>query len=200
MSRGRQRGVRLTVTVTDRIFTATDFLSLSTTTFQQRILKMETNPAFPLELERYIFETTALLHPGAIPTLLRVARRIFIVWWIEPFLYRVFRINNEHPYSDMTRALLHASHASCTMWFDTLSGIVQRVVEGPVLKSCLGQMQLHRFAGRFGPGALFGSGRAIDMRHPLFFSITDLEIFDTIAHDDTICPQIPTIPALTQSR
>ncbi|KAJ6550243.1 hypothetical protein B0H19DRAFT_1265087 [Mycena capillaripes] len=36
---------------------------------------MDHEPVFPDELEREIFETTALMHPGDIPTLLRVARR-----------------------------------------------------------------------------------------------------------------------------
>jgi hypothetical protein len=34
--------------------------------------------SFPLELEREIFETTALRHPGAIPTLLRLCHRVHI--------------------------------------------------------------------------------------------------------------------------
>jgi hypothetical protein len=36
-------------------------------------------PIFPVELEQVIFETTALMHPTAIPALLRVARRV-LVW------------------------------------------------------------------------------------------------------------------------
>jgi hypothetical protein len=36
-------------------------------------------PALPLELEREIFEKTALMHHREIPTLLRVARRV-LVW------------------------------------------------------------------------------------------------------------------------
>ncbi|KAJ7928326.1 hypothetical protein B0H13DRAFT_2311607 [Mycena leptocephala] len=48
---------------------------------------MHPNPAFPPDLEREIFGTTALMYPGEMPTLLRVARRVLI--WIEPLLYRV---------------------------------------------------------------------------------------------------------------
>ncbi|KAJ7436802.1 hypothetical protein B0H11DRAFT_2109245 [Mycena galericulata] len=44
-------------------------------------------PSLPLEMEREIFETAALVHPGEIPTLLRVAHRVLV--WIEPFLYKV---------------------------------------------------------------------------------------------------------------
>jgi hypothetical protein len=45
---------------------------------------MERDPVFPFELEREIFETTALMHPGSIPSLLRVARRILA--WSASFL------------------------------------------------------------------------------------------------------------------
>ncbi|KAJ7917082.1 hypothetical protein B0H13DRAFT_2444602 [Mycena leptocephala] len=44
------------------------------------------SPAFPLELEREIFTTAAIIHEETIPTLLRVAHRVLI--WIEPLFYR----------------------------------------------------------------------------------------------------------------
>ncbi|KAJ7917091.1 hypothetical protein B0H13DRAFT_340129 [Mycena leptocephala] len=47
---------------------------------------MTNPPAFPLELEREIFMTAAIIHEGMIPTLLRVAHRVLV--WIEPLLYR----------------------------------------------------------------------------------------------------------------
>lgn len=40
---------------------------------------MASDPFFPVELEREIFETAALLYPATIPSLLRVARRV-LVW------------------------------------------------------------------------------------------------------------------------
>ncbi|KAJ7615375.1 hypothetical protein FB45DRAFT_1035371 [Roridomyces roridus] len=59
---------------------------------------------FPPELERLLFETTALVHPGTIPALLRVAQRS-LEWQvrsaalhispphrIEPFLYQTIKI------------------------------------------------------------------------------------------------------------
>ncbi|KAJ7107322.1 hypothetical protein C8R44DRAFT_804497 [Mycena epipterygia] len=45
----------------------------------------------PPELEREIFETTALLYPKTIPKLLRVARRVLL--WIEPLLYNAIVIS-----------------------------------------------------------------------------------------------------------
>jgi hypothetical protein len=39
---------------------------------------MVIEPTFPPEIEREIFEAMAFMHPGEIPTLLRVARRVLI--------------------------------------------------------------------------------------------------------------------------
>ncbi|KAJ7705402.1 hypothetical protein B0H17DRAFT_1037849 [Mycena rosella] len=49
---------------------------------------MATEPIFPPELEREIFEAAALMHPNSIPSL---SHRVHI--WIEPFLYIVIRID-----------------------------------------------------------------------------------------------------------
>ncbi|KAJ7662770.1 hypothetical protein DFH06DRAFT_357818 [Mycena polygramma] len=69
-------------------------------------------PVFPRELEREMFETTALMYPGQIPSLLRVARRV-LLWsvpslrslsWdisssifdrIEPLMYRIIDLAGE---------------------------------------------------------------------------------------------------------
>ncbi|KAJ7186397.1 hypothetical protein C8R46DRAFT_1057086 [Mycena filopes] len=45
----------------------------------------------PLDLERLIFETTALQYPAAIPRLLRVSRRVLL--WTEPLLYQTVRLD-----------------------------------------------------------------------------------------------------------
>jgi hypothetical protein len=46
---------------------------------------MASEPSFPAELEREIFEATASMHPSAIPTLLRVARRT-LIWYLDSLL------------------------------------------------------------------------------------------------------------------
>ncbi|KAJ7636557.1 hypothetical protein FB45DRAFT_906819 [Roridomyces roridus] len=46
--------------------------------------------SLPPELERLIFETTALRYPGRIPTLLLLTKRVHE--WIEPLLYQVIPI------------------------------------------------------------------------------------------------------------
>ncbi|KAF7311839.1 hypothetical protein MIND_00194600 [Mycena indigotica] len=49
----------------------------------------------PPELEREIFETTALVHRASIPAMLLVARRVLV--WIEPFLYYSLKIGIPKP-------------------------------------------------------------------------------------------------------
>ncbi|KAF7311868.1 hypothetical protein MIND_00197600 [Mycena indigotica] len=51
---------------------------------------LELRPRLPPELERRIFETSALLDRSSIPRLLLVASRVLI--WIEPLLYRSLEI------------------------------------------------------------------------------------------------------------
>ncbi|KAJ7664499.1 hypothetical protein DFH06DRAFT_1324050 [Mycena polygramma] len=77
---------------------------------------MNNERVFPPELEREAFETTALLYPGEIPTLLRVAR--CVLGWIEPLLYRVIHLaSNDEP---TARALLHAMSTKPPSFFRTV--------------------------------------------------------------------------------
>ncbi|KAJ7766721.1 hypothetical protein B0H16DRAFT_1882751 [Mycena metata] len=64
---------------------------------------MDAEPALPLDLEREIFETAALLYPGTLPTLLRVSRRVLV--WIEPLLYRALRIDSPKTAAAIERAM-----------------------------------------------------------------------------------------------
>ncbi|KAF7313883.1 Tyrosinase central domain-containing protein [Mycena chlorophos] len=57
----------------------------------------------PTELEREIFETTALLFPSSIPALLLVARRVHI--WLEPMLYRVLH-TDQAPSATVIRQIM----------------------------------------------------------------------------------------------
>ncbi|KAF8176211.1 hypothetical protein K438DRAFT_1847133 [Mycena galopus ATCC 62051] len=52
--------------------------------------KPETDPAFPEDLERCIFESAAFFHTDCIPALLLVAHRVKI--WIEPLFYKAVTI------------------------------------------------------------------------------------------------------------
>ncbi|KAJ7766847.1 hypothetical protein B0H16DRAFT_1522606 [Mycena metata] len=64
---------------------------------------MHIEPALPLDLEREIFETTALSYPGTLPTLLRVSRRVLV--WIEPLLYRALRADSPKTAAAIERAM-----------------------------------------------------------------------------------------------
>ncbi|KAJ6472876.1 hypothetical protein C8R47DRAFT_1145659 [Mycena vitilis] len=61
----------------------------------QDLKGMHDEPVFPLDLERDIFEFTALKYPSTIPHLLRVCRRVLA--WVEPILYRVLRLDKPIP-------------------------------------------------------------------------------------------------------
>ncbi|KAF7299806.1 hypothetical protein HMN09_00987000 [Mycena chlorophos] len=61
------------------------------------------NPLLPLELEREIFETTAIFYPRHIPALLRVAKRVNL--WLKPLLFRVVRFSDEAHSEALHRAM-----------------------------------------------------------------------------------------------
>ncbi|KAJ7443120.1 hypothetical protein FB451DRAFT_1568734 [Mycena latifolia] len=180
---------------------------------------MDTNPAFPPELEREIFEVAALLHPGTIPTLLQVARRISI--WIEPLLYTVVRVN-ESP--KIARAIMCATDSKPASFFHnsvhhlllesgapwTLSEATEflklcpRLISfaafgqfaDPTLLPILGQMRLRQISVAL--RTLFGGVGSIDLTHAVFASTTHLDILDPIDQSGTgICARIAALPALT---
>ncbi|KAJ7443119.1 hypothetical protein FB451DRAFT_95193 [Mycena latifolia] len=182
-------------------------------------------PTFPPELEREIFETTALVHPSTVPALLRVARRAHI--WIEPFLYRAVHVGPDPLYAAIGRAVLRAiktkppsffHNAVRHMFLDTsASWTFDEAKE--VLKVCTGLVDFGTWGDFTDPTILpilkelplrslsmdlyhlFGTYEAIDLTHPLFTSLTHLEIFDAIYEDDTrIIACLPTLPALTHLR
>ncbi|KAJ7465970.1 hypothetical protein FB451DRAFT_1138083 [Mycena latifolia] len=181
---------------------------------------MDSAPKFPRELEREIFEMAALMHPGQIPTLLRVASRVLL--WTEPVLYRVVRVDKYVPYS---RGLLNAIKSKPPSF---LQGAVRHLLlrhtpfwtadEGTVvLKMCTGVVNLAIFGRLSNPSILpilanmrvqrlcvslidlFGENMVVDLTHPLFEFITHLDVLDVADDDDVIlmCSRIPVLPALT---
>ncbi|KAJ7883856.1 hypothetical protein B0H14DRAFT_3746103 [Mycena olivaceomarginata] len=176
---------------------------------------MVSEPAFPVELEREIFETTALMHPTAIPGLLRLARRVLI--WIEPFLYRVVWAGRHagiieaikaKPPSFFHNAVRHLFLDGSDEWsmeearqlLKLCKGAVTFAVVGrfsnPTLLPILAEMQIQRMSVVLAP--LFGGRQFIDLRNQSFASITHLAIFDLSETVETkISPLIPTLPALT---
>ncbi|KAJ7446358.1 hypothetical protein FB451DRAFT_1291974 [Mycena latifolia] len=188
---------------------------------------MDPLPIFPPELEREIFETTALVHPSTIPVVLRVARRIHI--WIEPFLYTAVHVGKEPPYSAMGRAILRAVKFKPASFFHNAVRHLFLDTSAPwtfdeasvVLKLCTGLVGFTSWGGYTDPTllpilrdrelplrrlstdlhCLFGAYESIDLTHSLFAFITRLEIFDAIYEDDTrIIARLLTLPALTHLR
>ncbi|KAJ6546766.1 hypothetical protein DFH09DRAFT_1039972 [Mycena vulgaris] len=176
---------------------------------------MYNQPTFPRELEREIFEITALVHPKMIATLLRVARRVLI--WIEPFLYRVIRVED----SSMGDAFLEATSSKPPSFFrdavrhvlldamapwpvdvakDVLkicTGVVNIALCGkfstPEILPVLAEMPIQRLAAHL--EQLFGDS-PIDPAYPAFTSITHLHIFDDYP-EAAVLDCIPALPALT---
>ncbi|KAJ7728271.1 hypothetical protein DFH07DRAFT_851208 [Mycena maculata] len=182
-------------------------------------MTQDAKPYLSTDVEREIFETTGLLYPNTIPTLLRVARRVSI--WVEPLLYRVLRISR---YSPLAGVVLDAVHSKPTTFLRTavrhllLDGSAQWSQDDAlsVLRLCTGLVSLLPF-GRFASPALlpvlremrsvrrlsasledlFGSSDAIDLHHPLFSGITHLDIFDPVESAPQIYVQLSALPRLT---
>ncbi|KAF8186066.1 hypothetical protein K438DRAFT_1835993 [Mycena galopus ATCC 62051] len=177
-------------------------------------------PRFPAELEREIFERMALKHPRGIPTLLRVARRVLI--WIEPLLYRTVLLLDGTDYRP-TRRLLKAMQSKppeffravrhLALWYspqvcslDEMTQLLRLCTEvvdlswgnlaDPTLLPILADMHLRRLS--LSLGDVFGPGDSRDLTHPLFASVTHLDICDPIHKlDAEVFAQIPAMPALT---
>ncbi|KAJ7749694.1 hypothetical protein B0H16DRAFT_1691808 [Mycena metata] len=168
------------------------------------------------ELEREIFEETALMHKSSIPNLILVARRVFV--WIEPLLYRVVCV--EIPSLKLVRAILTSEkpppffhnavrHLALlrgpSTSIDNLRvlglcrgissfGATNLNVDGAVLVGLEHCVNLRRLSLCL--SLLFDT--AVDFTHPIFRSLTHLDLFDSVQHGVMgLLPFIPTLPALT---
>ncbi|KAJ7438915.1 hypothetical protein B0H11DRAFT_2293615 [Mycena galericulata] len=174
----------------------------------------------PAELEREIFEWTAITHPTTIPVLLRVARRVRL--WVEPYLYRVVKVSSHPPYSIIQEDLLRPGpqskpasfyqNAVRHLYLDQESEWSPEVLRvctrtrsfsatgrspNPSLLLILLETDLRQLGVSL--EHLFGGVRYIDLNHPLFTSITHLDIFDDITESYyiQIPQQIASLPTLT---
>ncbi|KAJ7025804.1 hypothetical protein C8F04DRAFT_126711 [Mycena alexandri] len=179
------------------------------------------DPRLPPELERQIFETTALAHRVMIPTLLRVARRTHV--WIEPLLYRIlgpdvrrgrdmFRVirvflNTKPPrfFSDAVRHLhlppaSHLTQGQARRLASLSIHLVDFAAGGfssePGLLPILARLHIRHLSISLGQMfSVTGASRGIDFHHQVFNSVTHLTVYDR--PDDFIYIGIPTLPALT---
>ncbi|KAJ7932338.1 hypothetical protein B0H13DRAFT_2307891 [Mycena leptocephala] len=149
-----------------------------------------THPKLPLELEREIFEYVAVLYPGDIPTLLRVARHV--KEWTEPFIY-----NDQALLQNGVRHLCLESidrpdiMLRCPRTFD-LSWRMGRYSEDslPMLLA----MPLRRLAVDL--HRLFFDIPSICILQSPFLSITHLTLFDDVTAWDP-CDHLASLPKLT---
>ncbi|KAJ7768797.1 hypothetical protein B0H16DRAFT_271478 [Mycena metata] len=179
---------------------------------------MTTVALLPPELEREIFEETALMHKAAIPNLILVARRVLV--WIEPLLYRVVCVGrpplklapailtSAKPPVFFHNAVRHlallgpgtlTSKKDDLLLLELCRGVVSfgstnRNVSGAVLTR-LEHMDLRQLSVCV---SLLFDGAAVDFTHPIFRSLTHFHMFDTVQGGAMeLLPFIPTLPALT---
>ncbi|KAJ7758120.1 hypothetical protein DFH07DRAFT_958467 [Mycena maculata] len=151
-------------------------------------------PIFPPELEREIFETTAVLHPQTMPSLLRVARRVLI--WIEPLLYTVLMVaegfdlvHRPMDDDDVLRAMrvkppsFFAANVRAMCFSAAYSDLSMDEVQA-LLRLCTNLVSLFVVGVRRWKGslwALFGRNNTVDLNHPFLFGLTHLDIFNANA-------------------
>ncbi|KAJ6472335.1 hypothetical protein C8R47DRAFT_1324713 [Mycena vitilis] len=159
-------------------------------------------PTLPVELERLICETAAVLHPQCMRALILVARRIKI--WIEPTLYRTLVISSSSPgaavrnpdtlaslfnsrpqsfFQDHVRHICFADYHSlefigkiiltCSA---TVNLALLDIMGGPTLLPILDTLPLQRLSACV-DRLFLGTGR-MDFSRPLFSQITHLNILD----------------------
>ncbi|KAJ7255661.1 hypothetical protein C8J57DRAFT_598712, partial [Mycena rebaudengoi] len=160
-------------------------------------------PSFPLDLEREIFEMSAVEHPEMMPALILVAHRV--LQWIEPLLYRTLLLTRNFP-RDKSALLLAAQRTpakftkyvqnlllwpyqnlpmgpqECAMILMSLcSGISRLVLFDPIpeMLPALDNMRVDHLSVSL--AYLFGHPsdiREIDPGRPLFQAVTHLQISD----------------------
>ncbi|KAJ7238059.1 hypothetical protein B0H12DRAFT_100962 [Mycena haematopus] len=182
---------------------------------------MASDPVFPAELEREIFETAALLYPVTMPPLLRVARRVLV--WIEPLLYRViwsdygpldsaleqamrtksagfFRRSVRHVYlgsheSNNTQALLRLCPDIVSLAYISPRGEPELL---ELLKDFRG---IHRWSGCLEDLFDHPSTSTIDLSLSVFRNVTHMDMFDDVdmntASTARLCAGLCALPALT---
>ncbi|KAJ7644872.1 hypothetical protein FB45DRAFT_1021613 [Roridomyces roridus] len=170
---------------------------------------MEFPPRLPVDLEREIFETAALIHPATAPILLRVARRVQI--WIEPLLYRVvvsyeqspiLRAIKSKPPAFFQTAVRHLCICSMSWSIEEALDVV-RVCRGIVdlaltdqyacseVLDALADTHVRRMAIPLKP-------LQVDLTHQAFASVTHLDILDSVeVADSNLVANIVGFPSLT---
>ncbi|KAJ7723571.1 hypothetical protein B0H16DRAFT_1737196 [Mycena metata] len=182
------------------------------------------DPTFPLELERKIFEISAISRPTVIPKLMRVAWRV--KEWVEPLLYRTIALHSSQEIDGCPRftdqRLLSAMHANPALFHDSVRNLYLYLPHSPtelrkmetILSHCtslqnlsimfkftdpkctklIAAMPLRRLCGDYQP-LLWD----LPPTHHFFANITHLAlglVFNLTAADE-LCTRLALIPHLT---
>ncbi|KAJ7131428.1 hypothetical protein C8R44DRAFT_978281 [Mycena epipterygia] len=177
------------------------------------------NAFLPPELEREIFEKTALLYPKTIPGLLLVAHRVFT--WIHPILYRTLLIKTSSPPLSAFMRIMRTMPANSSFFRNSVQNLF--VHQTPwlaaelnlILASCPGitnfvmmstnpsvlpwleNLRLERLA--ISLAQLFDNGCLLNnLTHPVFVHTTHLDLFDYVHNERARAwPTLALLPALT---
>ncbi|KAJ7101898.1 hypothetical protein C8R44DRAFT_808853, partial [Mycena epipterygia] len=183
---------------------------------------MASSQMLPPELERYILELAAFIHPECTPVLALVARRAEI--WIEPLLYRVIRVDlRTHTVwrrfiplvtilgliEAKSPSFFHEPHVRhlCLFGQPKQPDDVMRLLSAcgatvnlqlfsgsPGLLPLLGAMPLHRLSAFLSD--LFPGPTGPDFSHSLFTKITHLDLGDS-PHTWELWSGLAHMPCLT---
>ncbi|KAJ7768792.1 hypothetical protein B0H16DRAFT_1411408 [Mycena metata] len=176
---------------------------------------MTTVAFLPPELEREIFEETALMHKAAIPNLILVARRVL------PLLYRVVCVGR--PPLKLAPAILTSAKPP-VFFYNAVRHLAllepnttskSKKDDPRLLELCRGVVSFGAYNKNVSGAALarvehmdlrrlslcvslLFDRRAVDFTHPIFRSLTHLDMFDSVQDGVMeLLPFIPTLPALT---
>ncbi|KAJ7677705.1 hypothetical protein DFH06DRAFT_1166971, partial [Mycena polygramma] len=175
------------------------------------------DPILPPELERDIFEITAVLYPTSILALVLVAHRV--LEWVQPFLYRTLmvktgsrstsaflRVRQTQPQnSSFFRNSVHNLFVHHDAWLanearlilSSCSSITNFVMmtPNPSILPLLEDKHLTHFSTSLAP--LFENGRTLqNLVHPIFTHTTHLHLFDPL-HTEQDWSALALLPALT---
>ncbi|KAJ6553828.1 hypothetical protein DFH09DRAFT_1318838 [Mycena vulgaris] len=147
-------------------------------------------PQFPLDLERYIFELSALSRPVSVPNLVRVAWRV--KQWVEPLLYRTLffgRFNpiDGLPFCNAQICARIASAKSASFLRDSVRNIflvdISQEDMDTIISTC---PAVENLSSCIHPAH----------SHPAFMNITQLALIE-FPHDNTHFGTLTTLPRLT---
>ncbi|KAJ6509156.1 hypothetical protein C8R47DRAFT_1208356 [Mycena vitilis] len=178
-------------------------------------------PLLPTDLEREIFEITALAYPGSIPRLVLVTQRVKL--WVEPLLYRTLSVVDSSPRLQLLQTLRitadaclqskpasflrsHVRHLAVSavptdkaLSILSLCGQTRSLAifqqPDPTFLPLLVAMPLLRLAAHLAD--LFGSEAAVDFRHAIFSHLTHLDMFDNVWDTNHLVLGLVSLPCLT---